>query len=89
MTAGPVRDGAHWWHWHVDVPARRRVSRELTELIGCGLAGPVEFTSSDYGLSRVELDDERRRLVEAGWRVGEVDRMLVDPDDVPDRGWSD
>lgn len=42
---------------------------------------------SDYGLARRELVGEARRLHRRGWTPGEIDRVLVTPDAVPEQGW--
>ena len=68
-----------------DLGRRQRISREMRDLIGCGLAGPVAFTPGDYGLGLAELAAEHHRLVESGWPAGEVAKVLVD--EAPTGGW--
>jgi hypothetical protein len=80
-------DPRRWRRWHVDVPARRRTSRELRDAIGCGVAGPVAFTASDYGLTRAELIREGHRLHRHGWALDEITQVLTNPGRVPDDGW--
>jgi hypothetical protein len=61
LRAGRDQWQRRWdqWQRHRDRWQRRAASRGLRMLIGCGLAGSVRFTVSDFGLTRSGSPNKR------------------------------